>query len=131
MAHTCTCLHCKKTFPVPFKCRIRRYCSGKCAAHAPRTKKLKENISYEHLHRRMGKLMGRPDRCSKCNKVGRVDLANKSNEYREDVTDWEWLCRKCHMQSDGRMKRLVAYNKKRRFPDKKCKVCGKKFWPWK
>lgn len=127
MAHTCICLYCKKPFSVAFKSRIRSYCSKKCAVHAPRNKKLKENISYEHLHRRIGKILGRPDRCSKCKKVGKVDLANISNEYREDVTDWEWLCRKCHMESDGRMNNLHRYPKTLTFI--RCKQCNKKFMP--
>lgn len=25
--------------------------------------------------------------------------------------DWKWLCRKCHMETDGRMEKIVKRNK--------------------
>ena len=42
--------------------------------------------------------------CCKTNKI--YDLANISGKYRRDIKDFEWLCRKCHMTKDGRMKNL-------------------------
>jgi hypothetical protein len=46
-----------------------------------------------------------PD-CDKCHKNKPLDLANKSGLYRRDLRDWEWLCRRCHLISDGRMEKL-------------------------
>lgn len=43
--------------------------------------------------------------CELCGAVS-YDLANVSGEYKRDVNDFQWLCRRCHMQSDGRMKNL-------------------------
>jgi len=34
------------------------------------------------------------------------DLANKGT-YDRKLKNWEWLCRKCHMIKDGRMKKLM------------------------
>jgi hypothetical protein len=53
--------------------------------------------------------------CERCHKKKVLDLANISGEYKRDLDDWEYLCRKCHMEGDGRLsnlknnKRLEAY----------------------
>lgn len=44
--------------------------------------------------------------CQICNKKPPYDLANRSGHYLRDLTDWQWLCRRCHMLSDGRMSNL-------------------------
>lgn len=44
--------------------------------------------------------------CMNCKKIPPLDLANISQEYKRDISDWEWLCRKCHMTKDGRMNNL-------------------------
>jgi len=41
--------------------------------------------------------------CDKCGRRKRLDLSNKG-VYDRNFDNWEWLCRKCHMQSDGRTK---------------------------
>src|ERR687891_380248 len=41
--------------------------------------------------------------CQMCSKVPPYDLANISGEYKRDLNDWQWLCRRCHMLSDGRL----------------------------
>ena len=43
--------------------------------------------------------------CLECNKVTPYDLSNISGEYKRDINDFEWLCRKCHMKKDDRFKR--------------------------
>jgi hypothetical protein len=39
--------------------------------------------------------------CQQCRKP--YDLANVSVEYKRDLNDWQWLCRRYHMLSDGRL----------------------------
>jgi len=63
--------------------------------------------------------------CSK--KTNQLDLANISQEYKREISDWEWLCRKCHMTKDGRLK---CFLKNRYIPEKrgkliKCHICDK------
>lgn len=55
-----------------------------------------------------------PKICSNCKKEFlKLDLANISGKYLRDLTDWEWLCRKCHMIKDGRLKVFIKnYNNK-------------------
>lgn len=69
---------------------------------------------YANLHGRMGRRVPKPDICVEdgCTSPP-YDLANISQEYKEDVKDWEYLCRKCHMTKDGRRDELIKNNKNR------------------
>lgn len=53
----------------------------------------------------------KPEFCERCGKRKPQDLANISQQYKRDPNDYEWLCRKCHMNDDGRMERLKKRNK--------------------
>lgn len=68
-----------------------------------------DNVGYAGLHawvKKWGKL---PNGCEECGRTDvPLDLANISQEYKRDLNDWEWLCRRCHMQKDGRMKNLMV-----------------------
>ena len=44
----------------------------------------------------------KPDRCECCGEIKVVELSNISNEYKRDIMDYEWLCRKYHTLKDGR-----------------------------
>ncbi len=50
--------------------------------------------------------------CEKCKERPPYDLANKSGNYKRDLDDWEWLCRKCHMESDGRLEKFIKIKRK-------------------
>ena len=47
--------------------------------------------------------------CEKCKRKSFLDLANISGEYKRDINDFQWLCRRCHMISDNRMKNLTSW----------------------
>jgi hypothetical protein len=55
------------------------------------------------LHEWVGNRIPKPQFCENCKQRPPYDLANKSGLYKRDLSDWEWLCRKCHMESDGRL----------------------------
>ena len=71
-----------------------------------------DQAEYTAVHRWVKKRLEKPKRCEGCRKIKSLELANKSDEYKHDLTDWEWLCRRCHMVGDGRIKALHAYLKK-------------------
>jgi hypothetical protein len=48
----------------------------------------------------------KPKLCEHCKKKPPCDLANISQKYKRDINDFKWLCRRCHMKSDGRIKNL-------------------------
>lgn len=109
----------------------RKTCSALCTNQLKSDSKISDKnpnwlgnkVGYAALHIWVAKRLGVPDRCSKCGKVGRVDLANKSQEYKRDVLDWDWLCRRCHMLGDGRMDNLLAIAKERAEAGWKIVVC--------
>lgn len=64
---------------------------------------VKMNGLHDWVHRRLPK----PSLCNNCKLVQPYDLANISGKYLRDLSDWEYLCRKCHMLSDGRLNNLT------------------------
>jgi hypothetical protein len=61
-----------------------------------------DNVGYSGVHKWVRQHKPKPDFCEECGIKPPYDLANISGEYKRDVTDYKWLCRKCHMDSEGR-----------------------------
>lgn len=112
------CAFCNKEFyaaPWEIK-RNRKYCNQKCSTTATRGKSLNANekngqwkgekVGYTAIHDWVKRHLVKPQTCRDCNQVKPLDLANISQKYKRDISDWEWLCRKCHMAKDGRAKTL-------------------------
>ena len=56
---------------------------------------------YKSLHIWVSKMLGKPLICRNCGETEkRIEWANKSREYKKDVTDWIELCNKCHFKYD-------------------------------
>ena len=70
-----------------------------------------DNVGFNSLHEWIANHKPKPKLCERCNKLKPYDLANISGEYKRDINDFEWLCRKCHMESDGGLKNLIKRNK--------------------
>ena len=97
---------------------IEKFCSKTCQGRKRTQDSLTnaKQIGYYALHAWVKKQIIKPNECEKCGlipsngKDGRslLDLANKSGEYRKDLEDWLWLCRKCHMHFDD------VYGKRKR-----------------
>lgn len=71
-----------------------------------------DNVGYISLHEWIKKHKPKPEFCEKCKINKPYDLANISGKYKRDVNDFRWLCRKCHMKEDGRLKNLIGGIKK-------------------
>lgn len=66
---------------------------------------------YRNIHRWVEKMLGKPEQCSKCGKIGyrkQMHWANISKEYRKELSDWMRLCVKCHYEFDPNRKVLPA-----------------------
>lgn len=61
-----------------------------------------DDVGYTALHQWVYKNLGQPNYCEHCKST--VELAyhwaNKSHEYKRDVSDWMRLCVKCHFKYD-------------------------------
>lgn len=67
-----------------------------------------EKIGYHGLHLWVKRHLPKPEKCEDCGLVPPRDLANKGT-YDRELSNWEWLCRRCHMLKDGRMKNLRQF----------------------
>lgn len=85
---------------------------GRRGEETPRWKG--DNVSYGALHLWVRKYLPKPRVCRDCNQPKRLDLANISQEYKRDLNDWEYLCRKCHMTKDGRLAKFITQPRKRK-----------------
>lgn len=57
--------------------------------------------SYDGLHDWVHRNLGRPEACSKCGKTeGKLEWSNISGAYKPDLSDWQFLCKKCHCRYD-------------------------------
>ncbi len=59
-----------------------------------------DKVGYYALHNWVKRRLKKPEICEFCNEVKKLDLANKTGEYKRDLSDWIWLCRKCHQNYD-------------------------------
>jgi len=89
--------------------KIRSKSESKLAERNPIWKG--DKISYGGLHLWVKARVPKPEKCVVCNERKAIDLANISfhfnkDTYTRDLTNWRWLCRKCHMLEDGRMLNL-------------------------
>ena len=126
-----TCIVCGVKFPEK-PCKKRKYCSKICEAIGRKGKpggtkgmhwKLKEStkkkiaiakinsrnpnwkgesVGYAALHDWVKRRLEKPKRCEWCRRIIKLELANISNKYLRRLDDWVWICRRCHMKSDGR-----------------------------
>lgn len=85
-----------------------RFCSHKCRKHFWSAE---SKGGYSALHDWIRRRLPRASQCGVCGQKSNLDLANKSGKYLQLLSDWEWLCRKCHMTSDGRLVALHSPGK--------------------
>lgn len=72
-----------------------------------------ENIGYAGIHSWIKKRIPKPDKCDHCGKLGKyvfyktgqkawtIQYANKSGDYLRDISDWIFLCSRCHGAYDS------------------------------
>ena len=79
------------------------------------------------IHQWVRKKLPKPSLCQICGESPPYDLASISHDYKRNLNDWTWLCRKCHMVTDGRLKRLHDSKRKPR-RRLKCQACNNNFF---
>lgn len=68
----------------------------------------KQNPGYRTLHKWVNRNKPKPACCEECKKVTtHLECANINEIYNRDLDNYRWLCRKCHMKSDGRHNNLL------------------------
>lgn len=63
---------------------------------------------YKALHKWVRKTFPTPAECDTCKtqEAKRYDWASVEDRYTKLREDWEYLCRSCHIKSDGRINQL-------------------------
>lgn len=63
---------------------------------------------YKRLHKWVRRNFPVPAECDHCKKqdAKQYDWASIEDRYTRDRADWEYLCRSCHIKSDGRINQL-------------------------
>lgn len=87
------------------------------------------DVGYTAIHDWVKWWLKKPSQCQRCNEDKPLDLANKSQKYLRDLSDWEWLCRRCHMETDGRLEAMRILRQKinaQKSVIRACLVCGHK-----
>lgn len=60
-----------------------------------------DKVGYVALHKWVKKRKIKPKLCGDCHKKKRLDLANISGEYKRNINDYRYLCKKCHSKFDN------------------------------
>ena len=63
-----------------------------------------EDVGYSGLHKWVALKLGKPKQCELCLKTTlnpyQIHWANKSHQYKRELTDWIRLCASCHLAYD-------------------------------
>lgn len=87
-----------------------------------------DKVEYGSLHNWIRRHKSKPEFCEECKINKPYDLANISGKYKRDINDFEWLCRKCHMKKDGRLKKLNKLNQNKAISEEEKKTRKKEYW---
>lgn len=61
---------------------------------------LGNDVGYSALHSWINRQLTKSGICKKCFRKRRTQWANKSHEYKRELSDWEELCSSCHRLYD-------------------------------
>src|SRR3990167_3108655 len=68
-----------------------------------------DNVGYVALHKWVIRNKPKVKYCETCGLEKKLDVANISGKYKRDISDFEYLCRRCHMNKDGRINNLKQF----------------------
>lgn len=73
-----------------------------------------DNVGRRTLHKWVEKYKGKPGKCELCQdeNAKKYEWANKSGEYKRELSDWLRLCGKCHFAYDKQHERKRDYHGK-------------------
>ena len=90
-----------KPYKLKFCCRQHQNTWLARNRNGVKGKRLVKEKEYSALHKWIRSKLGEPKACEFCGKTdGRIELANKNHKYKEKLSDWISLCKKCHINYD-------------------------------
>jgi hypothetical protein len=87
-----------------------KFCCKSCSKKEMNNPQWRGNLAGRTaLHEWIRRRKPKPLLCEKCKERPPCDLANISGNYKREITDYQWLCRRCHMKGDNRILNLAQY----------------------
>lgn len=71
-----------------------------------------DEVSYGGLHKWVRFHKPIPKRCQICKKIRKLQASNISGKYKREVSDWQYICARCHVYLDGTVNNLKLRHKK-------------------
>lgn len=59
--------------------------------------------SNKGVHNWIKATAGHPEKCKLCGSTKNLEWSNKTHTYKKELSDWQFLCRKCHMSYDKKV----------------------------
>ncbi len=72
-----------------------------------------DEVSYRALHFWVRRNKPIPKKCGICDKEKKLQASNISGKYMRVLSDWEYICARCHVYKDGTINNLKTKNEKR------------------
>lgn len=69
-----------------------------------------DEVSYRSLHQWVNRNFIKPEKCERCGKKVKLEASNNGKLNRER-SQWEFICKPCHLIKDGAVERLAKYRK--------------------
>jgi len=126
--HKVNCETCKKVLFISKSILNRHknhFCSVRCSSEWRKDKSFEtgrknaehwnwkgDKAKYQAIHIWVRRNKPKPKLCVLCGKRKARDLANISGDYRRDINDYQYLCRKCHIRFDKKIKAINFTNDK-------------------
>lgn len=57
-----------------------------------------DDVGYSGIHKRIRKLLYRPELCQNCNSAPSFEVICYTGIYNMDLDNWRWWCRGCHIK---------------------------------
>lgn len=81
--------------------------------------------TLEGLHYRIRTQLPRPLLCEICKVCSPQELSNKNHKYSMDLSDWQWLCKRCHRDYDNNYEKNFKKANEERKRLKKLRILAK------
>lgn len=83
------------------------------AKRGPESRQWKGNsVGYIAIHNWAHRHVGLKEKCERCNGTKRLEMANKSQQYKRELKDWQTLCKSCHTTKDVGFRRNGGVTRK-------------------
>lgn len=71
-----------------------------------------DEVGYIAMHNWAHRHVKLKESCESCGSIKRLEMANISQQYKRELTDWKTLCRVCHLAYDLEFRRNGGVSRK-------------------